>query len=188
MSHLLKAKKNIETQDFLEFKAKKDKYMGSFSVPGTDHGIRSEFVRKQLELMRTTIRSRPILVIVSAKGVKVTDKKGKALLMAHALHRISYCSCVPEDRLFCFLAREPKGPVNMQFCHAFTGSKQSQVEELNTILGNAFKAAHSAQRGPPATFNERIAEKLEEQRELYAEVQRRSDSDRARFVLDLSCD
>lgn len=51
----------------------------------------------------------------------------QSLLMAHAIHRVSYSTCVLEERLFCFLAREPRGPVNLQYCHVFTAPKSKQV-------------------------------------------------------------
>ena len=58
----------------------------------------------------------------------------QSLLMAHALHRISYCTCVPEERMFCFLSREPKGPVNIQLCHTFITAKSSQVSQEAIVI------------------------------------------------------
>lgn len=58
-----------------------------------------------------------------------------------------------------------------------------QVEELNTILGNAFKEAHSAKKTAPVSFNKRIAEKLEEQREIFEEVQQRNDKELAKVFI-----
>jgi len=47
--------------------------------------------------------------------------------MAHAMHRVSYCTCVPEDRIFCFLVREPRCSLNTSYCHVFTAEKAAQV-------------------------------------------------------------
>jgi hypothetical protein len=50
--------------------------------------------------------------------------------MAHALKRISYASCDPELSHFSFLAREPKGQVDLQFCHVFLAESPEQVSVL----------------------------------------------------------
>ena len=43
--------------------------------------------------------------------------------MSHALRRISYATCDPSRAQFSFLAREPRGHLNLQYCHTFfTGS------------------------------------------------------------------
>ena len=47
--------------------------------------------------------------------------------MAHALKRISYAACDPDFCQFAFLAREPKGHINIQFCHAFVTQTSEQV-------------------------------------------------------------
>ena len=52
-------------------------YVGTFSVPGTDQGVRSEFVRRQLNNMKVIVRARGVLVIISPAGIKVTDNKGQ---------------------------------------------------------------------------------------------------------------
>ena len=52
-------------------------YVGTFSVPGTDQGVRSEFVRRQLNNMKVIVRARDVLIIISPVGVKVTDNKGQ---------------------------------------------------------------------------------------------------------------
>lgn len=47
--------------------------------------------------------------------------------MAHALRRISYATCDPEHCIFSFIAREPKGHFNKQFCHSFLSVSGEQV-------------------------------------------------------------
>ena len=51
--------------------------------------------------------------------------------MAHALKRISYATCDPEFCQFSFLAREPKGQVNVQYCHAFITKSPEQVSVIS---------------------------------------------------------
>ena len=48
--------------------------------------------------------------------------------MAHALKRISYAACDPDFCQFAFLAREPKGHINIQFCHAFVTQTPEEVK------------------------------------------------------------
>lgn len=50
--------------------------------------------------------------------------------MAHALKRISYAACDPEYQQFSFLAREPKGRTDIQYCHAF---RTQTSQEVSTI-------------------------------------------------------
>ena len=52
------------------------------------------------------------------------------VLMAHALRRISYATCEPAHSQFGFLAREPHGQFNLQFCHSFVASSSQQVCQL----------------------------------------------------------
>ncbi|CAL4165651.1 unnamed protein product, partial [Meganyctiphanes norvegica] len=64
--------------------------------------------------------------------------------MAHALRRISYATCDPDHRQFSFLAREPRGHFSVQYCHAFLTHTPDQAEELNSIVGHAFRLAYAA--------------------------------------------
>ncbi|CAG0915712.1 unnamed protein product [Notodromas monacha] len=61
----------------------------------------------------------PVVVVVNVVVVK-------NVYMAHALKRISYASCDPELSHFSFLAREPKGQMDLQFCHAFLAESPEQ--------------------------------------------------------------
>ncbi|XP_050450929.1 EGFR adapter protein-like isoform X6 [Cataglyphis hispanica] len=65
--------------------------------------------------------------------------------MAHALRRISYATCEPQHAQFSFLAREPRAHFSLQYCHSFITESAEQAEELNTIVGNAFRMAYVAQ-------------------------------------------
>lgn len=47
--------------------------------------------------------------------------------MAHALRRISYATCDPENCLFSFIARQPKGHFKTQYCHCFLTISSIQV-------------------------------------------------------------
>ncbi|XP_034949403.1 tensin-1-like isoform X2 [Chelonus insularis] len=117
----------------------KAKYMGSFPVASP------EFVRSQLENLRHSDRSTPVLLIVSLAGIKICSPDGKRVQMAHALRRISYATCEPQHAQFSFLAREPQAHFTIQYCHSFITESAEQAEELNTIVGNAFRMAYVAQ-------------------------------------------
>ena len=53
----------------------------------------------------------------------------QSVYMAHALKRISYATCEPEFRQFSFLAREPKGHIDSQFCHVFMTKTPDEVRK-----------------------------------------------------------
>ncbi|XP_069699535.1 EGFR adapter protein-like isoform X2 [Periplaneta americana] len=82
--------------------------------------------------------------------------------MAHALRRISYATCDPEHAQFSFLAREPKGHFSLQYCHSFLAQSSDQAEELNSIVGNAFRMAYAAQLQRQPTFQDVIASQLQD--------------------------
>ena len=48
-------------------------------------------------------------------------------LMAHALKRIAFATCFPDQRQFSFIAREPKSSTDDQFCHAFRARSAHEV-------------------------------------------------------------
>ncbi|XP_072750005.1 uncharacterized protein [Anoplolepis gracilipes] len=119
--------------------------MGSFPVAIPDIASRADFVRSQLEILRYSDRFTPILLTVSLAGIKVCSPDGKCVQMAHALRRISYATCEPQHAQFSFLAREPRAHFSLQYCHSFITESAEQAEELNTIVGNAFRMAYVAQ-------------------------------------------
>ena len=70
--------------------------------------------------------------------------------MAHALKRISYASCRPEQRQFAFVAREPRHGAHVDdpgahYCHVYRTDDTRQADELNMIVGNAFRQAYVQQ-------------------------------------------
>ncbi|KAH3817308.1 hypothetical protein DPMN_118841, partial [Dreissena polymorpha] len=147
-------------------------YIGSFSVNGEDQSTRTEFVQHQLANMHKVEKSKKVLLVISLSGVKVCSSSGESVYMAHALKRISYAACDPEHCQFAFLAREPKGHIKIQFCHAFITQTPEEAEELNTIIGNAFKMAYAKQKtSQQPTFNELIERQLAEQRAKFDSYQ-----------------
>ena len=65
--------------------------------------------------------------------------------MTHSLKRISYATCDPTSCLFSFMARDTASPLHLQQCHTFRLCTPYQAEELNTIVGTAFRAAYVLQ-------------------------------------------
>ncbi|KAA0183762.1 Phosphotyrosine interaction region domain-containing protein [Fasciolopsis buskii] len=102
-------------------------YIGSFLVTGKGHHERAEVVRQKLESARAYTHSKPILILISLQGIKVCRENNEHVYMAHALRRISYATCDPDNLQFAFLAREPKSQPNIQYCHSFVTSTAEQV-------------------------------------------------------------
>ena len=65
--------------------------------------------------------------------------------MTHPLKMISYATCDPASCLFSFMVRDPTSPLHLQQCHTFRLRTPCQAEELNTIVGTAFRAAYALQ-------------------------------------------
>lgn len=121
------------------------KYLGSFPVTGQDHASRADNVRIRLQELRENSSAKSVLLVISVAGIKVCSPEGQGVLMAHALRRISYATCEPLHAQFSFLAREPRGQLSLQYCHSFLAGSPQQAEELNSIVGNAFRMAYAAQ-------------------------------------------
>ena len=74
----------------------------------------------------------------------VTSVSNSLVIMSHPLKRISYATCDPASCLFSFMSRHPYHPPHLQQCHTFRLKTPHQAEELNTILGTAFRMAYAA--------------------------------------------
>ena len=82
---------------------------------------------------------------ISLQRVTVTAVGSSSkVLMSHPLKRISYATCDPASCLFSFMARHPTSQHQLQQCHTFRLKTPLQAEELNTILGTAFRMAYAA--------------------------------------------
>nr|XP_049694647.1 EGFR adapter protein isoform X2 [Helicoverpa armigera] len=70
--------------------------------------------------------------------------------MYHALRRISYATCEATRALFALVAREPRSEPPHHYCHAFQTDTPDQAEELNSLVGDAFRMAFASQLQPSA--------------------------------------
>ncbi|XP_071502764.1 uncharacterized protein [Diadema antillarum] len=155
-------------------------YVGSFSVAHLTPSSRAEFVRLQLQSLQNPKKSRPVVLFISLSGVKVCSPEDeKVLLMAHALKRISYATCDPDFGQFAFLARNPKGPVGVQYCHVFITQEGNEAEEINAIISKAFKVAYASIRSKKQ-FYELVDELNREQEEYFAQVTRFAEEEEER--------
>ena len=57
----------------------------------------------------------------SHHGLSQAPLSLQTLLMAHALRRILYSTCLHTERQFAFVARNPRSPPSSLFCHLFVG-------------------------------------------------------------------
>ncbi|CAH8473550.1 unnamed protein product [Heterobilharzia americana] len=121
-------------------------YIGSFPVEEQDNVCKAQKVQRELESLRCYTRSKSVIVCVSIRGIKICSDDLKVVYMAHALRRISYATCDAAYKQVAFLAREPSSVVNLQYCHVFVTASAADAEELNRIIGDAFKLAYVRQR------------------------------------------
>ncbi|XP_045446745.1 uncharacterized protein LOC123654932 [Melitaea cinxia] len=125
-------------------------YLGSFPAGGGEHEARVETVSRRLHLMKESGHAVRVLVVVALSGVKVCDPEDQSVRMSHALRRISYATCEAARALFAFVAREPRSEHTHQYCHAFETDTPDQAEELNALVGDAFRMAFASQLQPSA--------------------------------------
>ena len=84
-----------------------------------------------------------VMLEISLSGITVTEQQ--EVIMAHSLKRISYATCDPANCLFSFMSRSPQQPPHQQQCHTFRLRTPCQAEELNTVVGEAFRTAYTMQ-------------------------------------------
>ncbi|XP_022825442.1 uncharacterized protein LOC111355650 isoform X1 [Spodoptera litura] len=126
------------------------RYLGSFPVAGGEPAARGDQVSAHLQLMKENGRAVPVLVVVALSGVKVCDPDDQSVRMVHALRRISYATCEAARALFALVAREPRSEPPHHYCHAFQTDTPEQAEELNSLVGDAFRMAFASQLQPSA--------------------------------------
>ncbi|XP_073457158.1 SH2 domain-containing protein 5-like isoform X1 [Aquarana catesbeiana] len=114
-------------------------YVGSFPVKEADSRRRVWIIEEQMRFLKDCPRRRAVILKFCLQGVKMYDSEGETLLMAHALRRIQYTTCRPEDRQFAFVSRNPHRPANQLFCHLFVGGQPSEAQVLNLLLCRSFQ-------------------------------------------------
>ncbi|XP_063533470.1 SH2 domain-containing protein 5-like isoform X2 [Cydia strobilella] len=131
-------------------------YLGSFPACGGERALSD-----QLLLIKDSECAVPVLIVVAPSGVKVCDPEDQSVRMYHALRRISFATCESARSLFAFVAREraepragPFGehaePAPRHYCHAFRTETPEKAEELNSLVGDAFRMAFASQLQPSA--------------------------------------
>lgn len=89
-------------------------------------------------------KSWPVCLVLTIAGIKVCDPSNlKNVLQMFALRRISFSTAIPALSVFAISAREPGSPHNLQYAHVF---KTNNAEEINQIVGLAFKQAYTLEK------------------------------------------
>lgn len=111
------------------------RYLGSFPISNTT----PEHVSGRLESFQVPATSKPVTLSVSLLGVRIHNKEN--LLMSHSLRRV--CSVIGRAALrqVAYTAMEAAGQTYRRQCHVFQTDAIHQVEEIESVLGNAFQAA-----------------------------------------------
>ena len=119
-------------------------YIGTFSVTVDVLAVhKSDSIRDNLAVLKAGYNhGKDILLDISLTGITVTAYEHQAVIITHPLKMISYATCDPASCLFSFMARDPTSPLHLQQCHTFRVTTPCQAEELNTIMGTAFRAAY----------------------------------------------
>ncbi|XP_067951503.1 uncharacterized protein [Watersipora subatra] len=137
-------------------------YLGCYFAKKLEEQTRAEHIKKQIKLIqkRKGIGKIPVLLIVTAAGAKVTDRRGQVVLLANSHFQIKYCAYLREERIFCFLSRESSRYEEVhQYIHIFTTSK-TEVDELNANISNAFAIPKPADTRLPFKTQEQKANKI----------------------------
>ncbi|XP_039611632.1 SH2 domain-containing protein 5 isoform X1 [Polypterus senegalus] len=117
-------------------------YVGSFEVEDCSLDEKTWLVHEQMKSLTDCEIKTPVILMLSAKGVKIYDKDKQTLLMAHCLRRISFTTCRSSDRQFAFVAYNPGCPRNELYCHLFVSGQPSEATILNLLLSRMFQLAY----------------------------------------------
>ncbi|KAL6736835.1 hypothetical protein Aduo_007140 [Ancylostoma duodenale] len=119
------------------------RYLGSFPISNTT----PEHVSSRLENFQVPPNSRAVTLSVSLLGVRVHNKEN--LIMSHSLRRV--CSVIGRAHLrqVAYTAMEAAGQTYRRQCHVFQTDDIHQVEEIESVLGNAFEAALTTRTSTP---------------------------------------
>uniref|UniRef100_A0A8C9FGQ3 SH2 domain containing 5 n=1 Tax=Pavo cristatus TaxID=9049 RepID=A0A8C9FGQ3_PAVCR len=136
-------------------------YVGSFMVEELELQQHAGQLEEQLRALKDCPRRRSVVLRFSLQGLKVYGIDGETLLMAHALRRILYSTCLHTERQFAFVARNPHSPPSALFCHLFVGPP-GEVHVLHLLLCRSFQLCYlqahpelqAAEPDPPALLRE----------------------------------
>ncbi|KAL8623749.1 hypothetical protein ACOMHN_040095 [Nucella lapillus] len=136
------------------------------------------------EILVSVTKSKKVVLVISLDGIKVCSEEGQSVYMFHELKRISYATCDPDHCQFSFLARERQ--MNVLYCHTFLTQSPEQAEELNLIIGNAFKMAYAQQRDKQPTFHELIEAQVAEQQAKFREIEKQAQVELQRKLAEIA--
>ncbi|XP_065593899.1 SH2 domain-containing protein 5 isoform X2 [Cyrtonyx montezumae] len=136
-------------------------YVGSFVVKELELQQHAGQLEEQLQALKDCPRRRSVVLRFSLQGLKVYSADGETLLMAHALRRILYSTCLHSERQFAFVARNPHSPPSALFCHLFVGTP-GEVHMLHLLLCRSFQLCYlqahpelqAAEPDPPTVLRE----------------------------------
>eukprot|EP00076_Gallus_gallus_P032793 XP_024998331.1 SH2 domain-containing protein 5 isoform X4 [Gallus gallus] len=143
--------------------AKSAEYVGSFMVEELELQQHVGQLEEQLRALKDCPRRRSVVLRFSLQGLKVYGDDGETLLMAHALRRILYSTCLHAERQFAFVARNPHSPPSTLFCHLFV-SPVGEVHVLHLLLCRSFQLCYlqahpelqAAEPDPPVLLRETL--------------------------------
>ena len=120
--------------------------MGSFPLTVDVLARKTSSMGSNLSVLRAGYdHGQDVLLEISLQAITVTSSECHQVIMSHSLKRISYATCDPASCLFSFMSRSTSSPPHIQQCHTFRLRTPCQAEELNTIVGTAFRAAYALQ-------------------------------------------
>ncbi|KAM3718467.1 EGFR adapter protein [Dirofilaria immitis] len=130
-------------------------WLGSFPVPGTD----AESISQRLDRFIPRKSAIAVQLSISASGVKVstTINDDERLLFCQSIRRINCVIGRTERNEVAYIAREPSGQLYRRLCHLFRTKSSRQVEEIESILENAFQASALIRPISPPTIQSKLS-------------------------------
>ncbi|VDK78214.1 unnamed protein product [Litomosoides sigmodontis] len=131
-------------------------WLGSFPVPGTD----LETVSQRLDRFTPRKSTIPVQLSISVFGVKVCAVDDERVLFYQSIRRVNCVIGRSARHEVAYIAREPSGQLYRRLCHLFRTKSSHQVEEIESVLENAFQAAALIKPSLPPTNPPKLASQL----------------------------
>ncbi|XP_065656977.1 uncharacterized protein LOC105844930 [Hydra vulgaris] len=123
---------------------KRCKYIGSIAITTLSQEDRLHFVNNKMLEMKEGSKGIAVVLVVTNEGIKAFNERETAVKFAHSISSTAFSTCLPNKRLFAYVARSKQnGGKSIIQAHVFRTKKSRHSHQLSSSVSNAFSIAFS---------------------------------------------
>ncbi|XP_012557558.1 uncharacterized protein LOC105844930 [Hydra vulgaris] len=123
---------------------KRCKYIGSIAITTLSQEDRLHFVNNKMLEMKEGSKGIAVILVVTNEGIKAFNERETAVKFAHSISSTAFSTCLPNKRLFAYVARSKQsGGKSIIQAHVFRTKKSRHSHQLSSSVSNAFSIAFS---------------------------------------------